>query len=81
MRFIIRNSLMVFFIAIPLSALTFAFNHNYSEYYQINAFFGGLIYAIAFFLGEYRRDLPAFIIVAIIHSLWNLFAFIMNEIG
>ncbi|MGM0530503.1 MAG: CPBP family glutamic-type intramembrane protease [Bacteroidota bacterium] len=80
LRFFINNAVWCFFIAIPISTLFFAWDHSYSRYYQIGAFFIGLLYASVFYLAQYRRELPAFLIVLILHSTWNLFAFIMDEI-
>ena len=79
-RLISKRLWTMVFIAIPLSAVLFSLSHSYSVYYQVAAFFVGLIYATAFFVGMYRKDLPAFLIVLIIHSSWNLFAFVMNEL-
>lgn len=79
-RLISKRAWVMFFIAIPLSAVLFSIVHPYSVYYQVAAFFIGLVYAIAFFIGMYRKDLPAFLLVFIIHSSWNLFAFIMEEL-
>ena len=81
LRFLIQNTVWCFLIAIPFSALLFAWDHPYSRYYQIGSFFIGLLYASVFYISQYRRELPAFLIVAIIHSSWNLFTFIMDEIG
>lgn len=79
-RFILKNAVLCFFISIPISALFFAWDHSYSTHYSLNALFIGLLYAIFFFIAQYRKELPAFLFVAILHSSWNLFAFIMDEI-
>ena len=80
-RFLIKYSVWALIIAILGSALLFAWDHSYSRYYQIGAFFIGILYASVFYIAQYRRELPAFLIVAILHSTWNLFVFIMDEIG
>ncbi len=80
LRFIIKRALWCFSIAVPISALFFAWDHSYSTYYQTSAFLIGILYASVFYIAQYRRELPAFLIVAILHSSWNLFAFIMDEI-
>jgi len=79
-RLISKKAWVTIFLAIPLSAILFSIAHGYSIYYQAAAFVGGLILAAAFFLGMYRKDWPAFILVFMIHSCWNLFAFVMEEL-
>lgn len=63
-----RNKL---YLALILSALAFAFNHSYSISYFLFTLVGGLILALAYFIGRYRRE-NAFLLVFIIHSLYNL---------
>jgi hypothetical protein len=79
-RWIIKNSRWSFSIAIPVSATLFALDHPYSLYYQINTFLIGLLYAAIFYLAQYRKDWPAFLVVLVLHASWNLFAFIVEEI-
>ena len=80
LRFLIKNAALCFYIALLVSALLFSINHWYSVYYLMNTFFMGLLYAFAFYIGQYRRDMPAFLLVASIHGLGNLFAFVMDEL-
>jgi len=79
-RLFIKKAKWGFFISVPVSALLFSLNHSYSVAYMSATFLTGLIYAIAFYIAQYRRDFPAFFIIAIFHSSWNIFAFSMNEI-
>jgi len=67
-----RNS---FYIALILSALAFALSHTYSISYFVFTFIGGLILALAYYIGRYRKE-NAFLLVFIIHSLYNLSTFI-----
>ena len=79
-RLISKRTWVMIFLAIPISAVLFSFAHDYSIYYQVAAFFVGLIFASAFLVGIYRKDWPAFFLVFMIHSCWNLFAFVMEEL-
>jgi hypothetical protein len=79
-RLFIKKAKWGLYISVPFSALLFSLNHSYSIAYMVATFLTGLVYAVAFYIAQYRRDFPAFIIVAIIHSSWNIFAFSMNEI-
>ena len=49
-RWMLRNTVWSFSIAIPVSALLFALSHPYSIYYQTNTFFIGLLYATIFYI-------------------------------
>jgi|GEM_PF-4297756 len=71
---------LTLFIAVPLSAFLFAIGHWFSIYYVVAMFLAGILLALAFVVGMYRRDLPAFLNVAIIHASWNLFAFVAEEV-
>ncbi|WP_333820992.1 CPBP family intramembrane glutamic endopeptidase [Ohtaekwangia sp.] len=64
---------------ILLSSLLFgSFHLAYSLPYFVNAFFAGMIYAMAFFLKRQSRPL---IYTAIIHAAYNLIGFIDNWIN
>lgn len=69
-----RNSL---YVALMLSALTFAINHAYSMSYFVFTFIGGLILALAYFVGRYRRE-NASLLVVIIHTLYNLSTLVLS---
>ncbi|MFP4621479.1 MAG: CPBP family intramembrane glutamic endopeptidase [Bacteroidales bacterium] len=79
-RWIVKKTLWNFSIAIPVSAVLFSISHSYSIYYQINTFLIGILYAVIFYLAQYRKDWPAFLVVVVLHASWNLFACIMDEI-
>ena len=79
-RLLIKKAKWAMLISVPLSALLFSLNHYYFPAYMVATFLTGLIYAFAYYIARYRRDLPAFLVVAILHSFWNLFAFGMNEL-
>ena len=64
-------------IAVMVSSLAFAFNHTYSLSYFIITFFGGIILALAYYLGRYRKE-SAIILVFIIHSMYNLASSLYN---
>lgn len=80
LQWIINNPRWSFSIAIPVSAALFALDHPYSLYYQVSTFLIGLLYATIFYLSQYRKDWPAFLVVLVLHASWNLFAFIVEEI-
>jgi membrane protease YdiL (CAAX protease family) len=64
-------------IAVIASALAFALSHLYSLSYFIITFFGGIILALAYYLGRYRKE-GAIILVFIIHSMYNLVISLYN---
>jgi len=69
-----------YFIVFLLSFI-FAIAHTYSIYYIVFAFISGLFFNLFFMIIENKTNLKtAFIYTAIFHSLYNLFAFIMNTI-
>lgn len=65
------------YVAIILSAFAFAFSHTYSISYVVFTFVGGLILAFAYYIGRYRRE-NAFLLVVIIHALYNLWTILLN---
>ena len=65
-------------LALLLSSAAFALNHTYSLSYLAITFLGGLVLALAYYLGRYRRE-NAFIIVLLIHSLYNLSVVLYNH--
>jgi len=69
-----RNNIL---LAVLVSSLAFALNHTYSLYYVIFTFFVGIIYALAYYLGRYRKE-SAIILVFLIHSLYNLSSSLYN---
>ena len=64
-------------LALMVSSLAFAFNHTYSLGYFIITFFGGIILALAYYLGRYRKE-SAIILVFIIHAMYNLASSLYN---
>jgi len=74
---IIKRPRRNIWIAVFVSALAFALNHKYSMSYVIYSFFGGIIYALAYYLGRYRKE-SAIILVFLLHSLHNLIASLYN---
>ncbi len=65
------------YIAVMVSSLAFALNHTYSLSYVIFTFFVGIIFALAYYLGRYRKE-GAIILVFIIHSIYNLSSSLYN---
>ncbi|NJO69791.1 MAG: CPBP family intramembrane metalloprotease, partial [Bacteroidetes bacterium] len=65
-------------LALLLSSTAFALNHTYSLSYFVITFLGGLVLAIAYYLARYRRE-NAFIMVFLIHSLYNLSVLLYNQ--
>jgi hypothetical protein len=80
LRLVVKNALWCFCIAVPLSAILFSMDHPYSIYYKMTTFLVGLLYAGIFFIAQYRKDWPAFLVLVILHGSWNFFAFIMEEV-
>jgi len=74
---IIKRPRRNIWIAVFASAIAFALNHKYSMSYVIYSFFGGIIYALAYYLGRYRKE-SAIILVFLLHSLYNLLASLYN---
>lgn len=64
-------------IALIASSLAFGFNHTYSLSYFIITFFAGIILALAYYLGRYRKE-SAIILVFLIHAMYNLSSSLYN---
>lgn len=64
-------------IAVMVSSLAFALNHTYSLSYFIIMLGAGIILALAYYLGRYRKE-SAIILVFIIHSMYNLSSSLYN---
>lgn len=75
-KFIKRPRLNIW-IAILASSTAFALNHTYSFWYIFITFIAGVILALAYYLGKYRKE-GAFILVFIIHSMYNLLTSLYN---
>lgn len=76
---IIKRPRKNIFIAVLISSLAFALNHTYSISYVIITFFIGIIFALAYYLGRYRKE-GGIILVFFIHSIYNLSSSIYNLI-
>lgn len=77
-RKIIKRPKKNIYLALLLSSTAFALNHTYSLSYFTITFFGGFVLALAYYLGRYRKE-NAFIMVLIIHSLYNLSVVLYNH--
>lgn len=66
-------------IAVIVSALAFALNHTYSTSYVIITFFIGIIFALAYYFGRYRKE-SAILLVFIIHATYNLSSSLYNAL-
>lgn len=66
-------------IAVMTSSLAFAFNHTYSLSYFIITVGAGMILALAYYLGRYRKE-GGIILVFFIHSIYNLSSSLYNLI-
>ena len=64
-------------IAVIVSSLAFALNHPYSTSYFLITLGAGMILALAYYLGRYRKE-SAIILVFLIHSLYNLSSSLYN---
>ncbi|HTE23884.1 lysostaphin resistance A-like protein [Flavitalea sp.] len=65
-------------ISVLLSATAFAFTHTYSIQYVAVTFILGMLYGIIY-LSFIEKKADAFWHLTIIHALYNLFAFVMNN--
>jgi membrane protease YdiL (CAAX protease family) len=66
-------------LAIFISALIFGLGHQYNYMYMAVTFFTGLLYSTFFIIIKYRKQ-DAFTYTAIVHALYNLFAFAMKNL-
>ncbi len=64
-------------IAVFASSLAFALNHTYSVSYFIFTFGVGIILAVAYYLGRYRKE-SAVVLVFLIHAMYNLSSSLYN---
>jgi len=68
-------------VIVCVSALLFASIHTYSALYIIFAFLSGLTLAIVFIACQQKRDyFFAFLIVMLIHAIYNFIAFLLNDV-
>lgn len=66
-------------IAVMVSSLAFALNHTYSLSYFFITLGAGMILALSYYLGRYRKESPI-ILVFLIHSFYNLSSSLYNLI-
>jgi len=66
-------------VAVMVSSLAFALNHTYSLSYFFITLGAGMILALAYYLGRYRKE-SAIILVFLIHSFYNLSSSLYNLI-
>lgn len=66
-------------LAIFISALIFGLGHQYNYMYMAVTFFTGLLYSTFFIIIKFRKQ-DAFTCTAIVHALYNLFAFAMKNL-
>lgn len=64
-------------ISVIASSLAFSLNHAYSISYVVITFFAGVILAIAYYLGRYRKEGPI-VLIFLIHSIYNLLTSFYN---
>ncbi len=67
-----------FFIVVVISSLLFSLTHNFSAYYLITTFLGGIIYSTSYIIAKNKNMIP-FFVVFLIHSISNLAAILMNH--
>jgi len=67
----LKNSVIIF-----LSAVVFGLGHTYNSVYMLYAFFSGLLYSVGYY---YRLNSNPFVIVFLIHSIYNLLTFLLNN--
>jgi membrane protease YdiL (CAAX protease family) len=76
---IIKRPRKSIYISVMASSIAFALNHTYSISYFLITFMAGVILALAYYLGRYRKE-SAIILVFLIHSIYNLSSSIYNLI-
>ena len=67
------------FISVTASSVAFALSHSYSISYIIITFLAGVILALAYYLGRYRKESPI-VLVFVIHAVYNLLTSVYNTI-
>lgn len=67
-------------LAALASAMLFSLSHYYNLFYMLGSFILGLGFAIFYIIAKSRKDVNPFWLLACIHSLINLVAFIVNDI-
>ena len=66
----LKNSVIIF-----VSAMVFGLVHTYNSVYILYAFFSGLLYSVGYY---YRLNSHPYVIVFLIHSVYNLLALLLN---
>jgi len=74
---IIKRPRKNIWISVIVSSAAFALSHTYSVSYIFITFLAGIILALAYYLGRYRKE-GAIILVFVIHSGYNLLTSIYN---
>jgi membrane protease YdiL (CAAX protease family) len=64
-------------ISVIASSVAFALSHTYSISYIFITFLAGIILALAYYLGRYRKE-GAVVLVFVIHSVYNLITSLYN---
>lgn len=67
------------YISVTASSVAFALSHSYSICYIIITFLAGIILALAYYLGRYRKESPI-VLVFVIHAVYNLLTLVYNTI-
>lgn len=76
---IIKRPRKNMYFAVIASSLAFAFNHTYSLSYFIITLGAGIILALVYYIGRYRKEGPI-ILVFILHAMYNLLSSLYNLI-
>lgn len=72
-----------YFICIVISSLIFGILHFFNSHnliYTLAAIITGFLFASIYIISKNRKDLNAFLIVMLVHSSSNFFAFLINDI-
>jgi hypothetical protein len=64
------------YLYIVVSAIFFAFFHQYSMLYALNAFVSGILFSYSYWLSSENKP---FLFVTALHLSYNLFAFLLNN--
>jgi membrane protease YdiL (CAAX protease family) len=76
-KFKLKNGIL---FSITISGLVFGFGHSYNWYYVFVTFFIGLLYSLYYLVAKKHKNMNPFWTVVIVHSMSNLFSFIIYDL-
>ncbi len=67
------------FLPVIFSALFFALNHSANFYYFFVSLIMGILWALIYLFGRYRKNITGYLLAAIVHIGTNMLSVIYNE--